>query len=284
MNVVIRIKTNTNSYILKQSRDYVQKYPQIPAPLDRIMVENIFYSRLADSSVSKHFPKVLHTDAENFLLLFEDLGQIEDLTQMYSKKQIDKNTLKSLVQILSGIHSVIPNPEQPKNLKLRELNHQHIFVLPFVQDNGFNLDDVQSGLQELSLPIKNNRELKRKIDEIGLRYLSQGNTLLHGDYYPGSWMENQKQLYVLDPEFSFVGFSEFDLGVMAAHLILATGDLGILKEIFNEYQGSASWELTSQIAGIEILRRLIGLAQLPLQRSLKEKEGLLDLAQKLVLS
>lgn len=284
MNVVIRVKTNTNSYIVKQSRDYVKQYPQIPAPLERITVEKLFYSGLSESVVSSHFPKVLHYDSENYLLLLEDLGQIQDLTNIYSERQISQVTIKSLVKVLSEIHSVAPNQQQPENRKLRELNHQHIFVLPFLQDNGFDLDKVQNGLQKLSQPLKNNDVLKQKIDAVGKRYLSEGNTLLHGDYYPGSWMKSQKQLYVLDPEFSFVGFPEFDIGVMAAHLIMATGKLTILDLILKEYRGRASFELTHQVAGIEIMRRLIGLAQLPLQRSLKEKEQLLDTAQKLVLS
>jgi 5-methylthioribose kinase len=37
------------------------------------------------------------------------------------------------------------------------------------------------------------------------------------------------------------------------------------------------------VAGIEIIRRLIGLAQLPLQRSIEEKDYLLQHARKMIL-
>jgi 5-methylthioribose kinase len=43
-------------------------------------------------------------------------------------------------------------------------------------------------------------------------------------------------------------------------------------------------QLLSQFTGIEILRRLIGLAQLPLERSLEEKERLLELGYELVVN
>ncbi|MGY8966078.1 MAG: phosphotransferase, partial [Flavobacteriales bacterium] len=36
MNVVMRLKTNQRSFILKQSRTFVRKYPDIRAPLNRI--------------------------------------------------------------------------------------------------------------------------------------------------------------------------------------------------------------------------------------------------------
>ena len=106
---------------------------------------------------------------------------------------------------------------------MRKLNHEHIFVLPFLENNGLNLEDVQPGLWELSIPFTTNQAIKNVVDSVGERYLSSGEILLHGDYYPGSWMTQENNLYVIDPEFAFAGFAEFDLGVMAAHLIMATG-------------------------------------------------------------
>ena len=44
MNVVYRVKTNLRSFIVKQSRPYVQKYPQIVAPVERIQVEALYFS------------------------------------------------------------------------------------------------------------------------------------------------------------------------------------------------------------------------------------------------
>ena len=43
--------------------------------------------------------------------------------------------------------------------------------------------------------------------------MQNGDTLLHGDYYPGSWMRVRERLYIIDPEFSFAGPKEFDLGI-----------------------------------------------------------------------
>ncbi|MGS0526224.1 hypothetical protein ACU8V7_14700 [Zobellia nedashkovskayae] len=71
---------------------------------------------------------------------------------------------------------------------------------------------------------------------------------------------------------------------MAAHIIIATGKKGYMKRIHNAYQGDADLKLMSQVAGIEIMRRFIGLAQLPLERSLKEKSKLLKKARKLILA
>jgi len=42
--------------------------------------------------------------------------------------------------------------------------------------------------------------------------------------------------------------------------------------------------LLAKVAGIEIMRRLIGLAQLPLKRSIEEKKLLLEMARTLILN
>jgi len=284
MNVVLRIITDQRSFILKQSRPYVQKYQQIKAPVDRIAVEKKFYQAVRDNAVHAHVPKIIGFDASENLLLLEDLGNCKDMTYIYQKHAISNGLLDRLIFILGLIHRKKAPSDFPENMEMRQLNHQHIFELPFLEDNGFQLDDIQPGLQELSLQFKTDKKVRKIVKKVGKKYLKPGNTLLHGDYYPGSWMTEAENLYIIDPEFGFVGFPEFDLGVMAAHVIIATGKKGYMKRIHAAYQGDADLELMSQMAGIEIMRRLIGLAQLPLDRTLKEKSKLLKKARKLILS
>ena len=283
MNVVIRVTTDERSFILKQSRPFVQKYQQIEAPLDRINVEFQFYKAIKSKELEPHIPDIVAYDKEEHLIMMEDLGQCEDMISVYQNKDVEDADVDLLIQILNKIHynKIVTN--YPQNLALRQLNHQHIFVLPFMENNGFDLNEIQQGLQELSLYYKSNEDLKTVVHSIGEKYLSSGNVLLHGDFYPGSWMKNENRLYVIDPEFSFVGFAEFDLGVMAAHLIMATLDQDYVATICHKYIGSAEMNLVTKVAGIEIMRRLIGLAQLPLEYSIEEKDYLLKMAHRMIL-
>jgi len=284
MNVVLRVKTNQRSFILKQSRPFVQKYQQIEAPLDRIDVEYRFYKAIQADTPSQQIPSILAYDSSDYLLMLEDLGHCEDMTNIYAERSITNESITTLISFLSNIHQQAVPQDFPANLSLRQLNHQHIFVLPFLEDNGFQLDDIQVGLQELSMIYKKDQALQTIIHSIGQQYLAEGDTLIHGDFYPGSWMQTTQQLFVIDPEFSFIGFAEFDIGVMAAHLILSTSDTSILQGIFNQYHSQLDHQLSTQIAGIEIMRRLIGLAQLPLKRSLEEKAILLQAARKMIIA
>jgi 5-methylthioribose kinase len=65
---------------------------------------------------------------------------------------------------------------------------------------------------------------------------------------------------------------------------MVTSDENYLATIYNLYDGEANKKLTTQVAGIEIMRRIIGLAQLPLDRTIGEKQYLLELARKMILS
>jgi 5-methylthioribose kinase len=283
MNVVLRVNTNQRSFILKQSRPFVQKFQQIEAPLNRIEVEYKFYEAVQGALISAHIPAILEFDQKNYLIQMEDLGQCDDMTSCYADRKMSFQILEKLVNISKAIHKVGNVQNFPENWELRQLNHQHIFVLPFMEDNGFQLDDIQEGLQELSLPYKKDTAIKTEVHKLGDKYLSKGNVLIHGDYYPGSWMQLENEVFIIDPEFSFIGFREFDLGVMTAHLIMATMDDSSLATVMGLYRGEVNNNLVSQVAGIEIMRRLIGLAQLPLQRTIEEKDYLLQLARKMIL-
>jgi 5-methylthioribose kinase len=171
------------------------------------------------------------------------------------------------------------------NTELRTLNYEHIFEYPFKEENGFNLDEIQDGLQELALPYKKNVELKKNIERLGSLYLSKGKYLLHGDYYPGSWLKTANGIKVIDPEFCFYGLREFDLGVLFAHMYLTQqkeSAITLIKEQYVFFE-ELNPTILNGFIGTEIIRRLIGLAQLPLKMDLKTKESLLSFARDLIL-
>jgi 5-methylthioribose kinase len=82
------------------------------------------------------------------------------------KKKITRTELNQLVGYLNGLHQ---NSEDggwwwvgkygTANIKLWAY-----FEYPFKEENGFNLDDIQDGLQELALPYKKDVELKTLSD------------------------------------------------------------------------------------------------------------------------
>lgn len=291
MNQVIRVKTNRRSFILKQSRPWVQKFPQIQAPVERVLIEADFYELAERDPYFRQFmPQVLEKDAENYVLTLEDLGAGADFTFIYKKDHyIGSLHLEQLLVLLSHLHRLEFDPVTrqafPDNLGMRRLNHEHLFIFPLEKNTGFNLDTVLPGLQAAAVPYRHDNDLRERMNELGKLYLSPGSSLLHGDFFPGSWLKVGSEVKVIDPEFCFFGPPEYDLGVAVAHLKMARMKDSEIDQAKRAYAAPAGFdeELRRAFTGMELIRRLIGLAQLPLDLSLEERKTLLAEAKALLM-
>lgn len=234
-------------------------------------------------------PVLIGLDKQNHVLVLEDLGKASDFTYLYHfDKKLNQAEIHDLVHYLNQLHKHFQKYQGGRkiaNMKMRKLNHEHIFHYPFWEENGFDLDTVQTGLQAVALKYKRDAKLKKCISALGEAYLSSGDTLLHGDFYPGSWLRTEQGIKIIDPEFCFYGCKEFDLAVMIAHLYLGNHDDSAAKSVLDEYSMKTHLDmvLLNQFIGVEIMRRLIGLAQLPLKADLAFRETLLEKAYKLLM-
>ena len=267
--------------ILKQSRPWVEKYDQIPAPFDRALVEQRFYRRIAEiPDVASSMPKLLGADEESRTLLLEDLGDSQDLTSLYRGAQLGVAEVLSLGAYLRALHqgtrrdSGVTDSDVLRNREMRALNHEHIYRVPLKTNNGVPLQEYEPGLEEVAELLRGDRQLLAAVAHLGERYLEDGPCLVHGDFFPGSWLQSDDRggdrgLRVIDPEFCFYGDPELDLGVATAHFALAQQSFDRCRELIDSAtdRGAArpiDEGLLARYAGIEVIRRLIGVAQLPL--------------------
>ncbi|MFI8378539.1 phosphotransferase [Leeuwenhoekiella sp. NPDC079379] len=283
MNLTLRIKTRERSFIIKQSRDYVEKYPQVPAPEKRALREAEFYELIAlEDSLSSMMPVLNGVDRINNVLNLEDLGDSRDYSFLYEEGvSLSLEDLKEIIAFISQLHTTVNTATTQAtlaNVEMRKLNHEHIYNYPYLDDNGLNLDSVLMGLAEIAAPYKNDAVLKAELQKLGNRYLANGTTLLHGDYFPGSWLKTKAGIKIIDPEFCFFGDPEFEMGVTLAHLKMAAQPEALIDSAIDLYteKGSLDRQLCFKYMAAEILRRILGLAQLPLTLTLAKRKELLE--------
>lgn len=289
MNCTVRVITPQRTLIVKQARPWVEKYPQFDAPVDRALAEIRFYSLAATAGlVAAGLPRLLHPDAPAQLLVLEDLGSDGDYTDIYRGGTFTTPELESLALWLRGLHlSFRDDPAQGgfANRDMRALNSRHIFLLPLERDNGLDLDALTPGLAGAAADLRNDLKLVVRLGGLAGHYLADGDHLIHGDFFPGSLLRTSKGPKVIDPEFAHFGRPEFDCAVLLAHLRLA-GQPATLNQIFlDAYRPPPGFDhaLMRQFIGAEIIRRIIGYAQLPLTADLARKVQLLSEARALVL-
>lgn len=282
MNVTLRVVTNRRRVIVKQSRPWVRRFPDLPAPVDRIHTEKYFHQAIRRNAfLAGHMPEILRADDENYVLILEDLGAADDLTTVYdADAAVSRKQLRTLLHFARELHGLDVS-SFPDNRKLRQLNHAHIFDLPFRSDNGFPLDAIYPGLGEVARPYQHDAKLRAVVREIGEAYLSGGPFLIHGDYYPGSFLQTEERVYVIDAEFAHLGRPEFDIGVLMGHLLMSRASEKRILQIDEDYRKPVGFDsrLARRFCYVEIMRRIIGIAQLPLSLSLDERKHLLERAR-----
>jgi hypothetical protein len=148
MNYTLRVHTAKRSFIVKQAGPWVEKYPHIPAPCDRALMESQFYNAIqADEELARCMPRLIGFDPEARTLIMEDLGALPDFTSIYSDASISPAEIDSLTSFLTKLHSRFRDPNYAgrfANRDMRKLNHEHIF----------------------DFPLRNHPELARRIDRI----------------------------------------------------------------------------------------------------------------------
>jgi len=293
MNYLLRLQTSVRTVILKQARPWVEKYDQIEAPSDRALVEAAFYTAVKPyPTLQEQMPELLAVDPHARMLMLEDLGIGRDYTSIYQDATLAESDLIQLVQYLSALHKVrVSRSSQFTNRLMRTLNHLHMFVLPLQKENVNNLDAITPGLKKEALRVQQQHRYVESVQTLGDFYLQDGKILIHGDFFPGSWLQTSRGPKIIDPEFCFLGFSEFDLGILIAHLLLGRHTTSLAGLVMDQYAEQSGRSLPAaqkcnvlQFAGVEIMRRIIGVAQLPLICSIERKRVLLAQSIELVLS
>lgn len=286
MNQVERLTLDDeSSLILKRAHPWVQKYPTIPAPVARAGVEAAFYLAVSGHAAGAAMPRHLAHDQAAAANLFEDLGEGRDGMAAYSGEPITSSTIAAVADWMAALHSLSP-PFAPilSNRAMRELNALHIFDVPLDPNNGLDLDAITPGLQACADKLKHDRDFSSIVATMKTCYLAdQGSALLHGDLYPGSWLETERGLFFIDPEFCWIGPPEWDVGILCAHLKLSNQPKELETALITRYASPLDPILCDRFKGIEIMRRLIGVAQLPLNISLEAKAALLADARSLVI-
>jgi 5-methylthioribose kinase len=106
-----------------------------------------------------------------------------------------------------------------QNEDMCELTEQVIFTEPYGKaDNNHwttpQLDDIVSEIQS-------DAKLKRAINALKEKFMTEGQALLHGDLHTGSLMCTESTTFAIDNEFAFYGPMGFDIGAFLANLLLA---------------------------------------------------------------
>jgi 5-methylthioribose kinase len=105
------------------------------------------------------------------------------------------------------------------NIELCKITEDFVFTHPY-EDNETN--EYNSELSKKAInSIQKDRELKIAVADMKYKFMTSAEALIHGDLHIGSIMANEKETFVIDPEFAFFGPIGFDVGALIGNLLMS---------------------------------------------------------------
>ncbi len=275
INWVRRVRTRSDSWVVKQARPALERFPEYRVSTERIVFEARFYQTAAPFDAEGVCPRVLRFDHEQRVLVLEDLGEVERLDAALARGADVVAVAACLARFLGALHRGTCNGALAKrfaNDEMRRLHGDHIFHLPY-RPNEFPLS---TRVAARAAELRADAALVRTIDAAYTRYLEPRGCLLHGDVQPANVLLTANGPKLLDAEIAHVGDPAFDLGQLLGHLLLPAAARGepeaALPAIAETWRAYASaWNGAPPFAladaarhgGIELLRRSVGAARTP---------------------
>ncbi len=276
INWVRRVRSNVRarSFIVKQARPALERFPEYRVSTRRIEFEARWYATVAPFDRDGVCPGVHHFDAQRMALVLEDLGGAEPLDAWLARGADASQAAAKLGAFLGAVHAGTRDPALAarfQNDEMRRLHGEHIFVLPF-QPNDFPLTPA---LRRRGQALASESELRERIDAAYARYLESALALVHGDVQPTNVLVAASGPKLLDAEIAHVGDPAFDVGQLVGHLwlrALARGEPRAaapgVRALWSGYCEALAGVLPIRFedvlayAGIEMLRRTLGAARI----------------------
>lgn len=305
--------------VLKQSLPWLRRDESVAMPADRWRGEYAFYREVARvPEAAALVPRLMAANEARCLLLLEDFRGASNLASLYRGGSLGEGTAEALGGFLRALRRGTRGEQDAEfaNGGMKTLSHRLLFEAPFGSSgqggNGFGpdgpapdegaLDDIEPGLGAAASALRSDGAFRDAVAELGRRFLDAGACLVHGAYHPANWLLLPNgDVRVVDPQYSSPGDPEFDLGTALAHLLLARQPVEVVATFLSaatgaeeagregpadteEVEAGVDRPLVARYAGAEIVRRLLGGAQLPLEAEGGFRRGLLETARTAVLS
>ncbi len=183
------------------------------------------------------------------------------------------------------------------NPQLCDITEGLVYTEPYNDEQGRN-NVFAPNAEYVKKKLYSDDELKLEVAKLKMDFMTRAQSLIHGDLHTGSIFINDESTMVFDPEFCFYGPMGYDIGNVIANLIFAwcNGDASgdekfcawvesAIKDTtdmtmdklgkyfdehvtdtmcktpgYKEYYLKTILEDTSAVTGLEMIRRIVGMA------------------------
>ncbi|MBY5934902.1 S-methyl-5-thioribose kinase [Tateyamaria omphalii] len=230
LNLVFIVGGDRGTVIVKQALPYVRLVGDSwPLPLYRAFFEYHALTRQAARDPGA-VPEVYHFDETQALIVMEYLSPHVILR----RKLIAGERVAGLAEFLGrycartsfrGSELSMASRDKKRdvalfagNVEIPAITEALVFTDPY---RDADMNSHTDGLEPLVAQLRADIELKVKVQQALQRFVSNTETMLHGDLHSGSIMSTDRESRVIDPEFVQYGPMGFDVGMLCANFLMA---------------------------------------------------------------
>lgn len=230
LNLVFLVRGATGTAIVKQALPYIRLVGDSwPLPLSRAFFEYHALTRQAKRDPGS-VPEILYFDEDQALIVMEFLDRHVILRHALIAGERVNGLGERLGQFIARTAfrgsdlalSIVERKTDTKlfldNYALCNITESLVFTDPYYDAE---LNHHNPAVDGVVANLRQNIQLKSEVQKLLTKFVSNNETLLHGDLHTGSVMCTEDSIFVIDPEFATYGPMGFDLGVMLANLVMA---------------------------------------------------------------
>lgn len=267
----VRQEDNGRSMIIKQALPYVRCVGETwPLSLDRIRIE-ADAMELQELYAPGLVPRLHHRDGDMALMVMEDLSHLGvmrgGMIRMKKYPDFADHISTFMANLLFYTSDLAMHPADKKVLVARFINpdlcritEDLIFTDPYCDADRNKVNPALRAYLERTFWKKTS--LRLEASKFKYKFLTEAQSLIHGDLHTGSIFAGEHETKVFDSEFAFVGPSAFDVGLLIGELFInyiswsgkqeppdRTSDYrahvrGMINDIYEQFQAKflRNWE------------------------------------------
>lgn len=231
LNLVFIIKDNAaeKSVVLKQALPYVRVVGESwPLSISRTRIEANALE-VQNQLVPGLVPKLYHRNDDMALIVMEDLSHLSlmryGMIQMKKFPKFSDHISTFLANMLFYTSDLYMDSETKKQLvqkfinpELCKITEDLIFTDPYYDAERNNINPaLRPYLEEIFWKKK---DLWLEVSKLKYKFLTEAQSLLHGDLHTGSIFADSEETRAFDTEFAFVGPAAFDVGKIIGNLLI----------------------------------------------------------------
>ncbi|KAB8139430.1 S-methyl-5-thioribose kinase [Gracilibacillus oryzae] len=315
---------NGDSIILKQAGPIARISDEFKLSPDRNRIESDIL-KIQYDFVPAHTPKTYQYDPIMNCFAMEDLSDYEIMRAALIKHEIFPEFADHITTFMAKTllltSDIVMNHKEKKELvksfinpELCEISEDLVYTEPFYDCERNEVFPATRPFVEKEIWADDT--LRLETAKLKFEFLTNAQSLIHGDLHTGSVFIKQGETKVIDPEFAFYGPAGYDIGNIVANLIFAFANgqatmtdeskrneftsyilttiedvIDLFKQKFGKLWQEADKELvatydgfydyylnsilkdTAAVAGLELSRRIIGLAKVADITSIEDEKA-----------